>query len=86
MPPLLPLIFDLTRLRRQKITIYVGFTDDDMERLSPLLTLFWQQLISVMIKRVPDPVDEPYPLLCLIDEFSSLGRIERLRRSAEIIA
>lgn len=77
--------FDLTQLRREKITIYVGFTDDDMERLSPLLTLFWQQLISVMIKRVPDPVDEPYPLLCLIDEFSSLGRIERLRRSLKLL-
>lgn len=77
--------FDLTQLRREKITIYVGFTDDDMERLSPLLTLFWQQLISVMITRVPDPVDEPYPLLCLIDEFSSLGRIERLRRSLKLL-
>ena len=38
-----------------------------------------------MIKRVPDPVDEPYPLLCLIDEFSSLGRIERLRRSLKLL-
>lgn len=77
--------FDLSQLRRKKMTIYVGFTDDDMERLSPLLTLFWQQLISLMIKRVPDPVDEPYPLLCLIDEFSSLGRIERLRRSLKLL-
>ena len=58
--------FDLQQLRREKITIYVGFTDDDMERLSPLLTLFWQQLISVMIKKIPDQKDEPYPLLCLI--------------------
>lgn len=77
--------FDLRQLRREKITIYVGFTDDDMERLSPLLTLFWQQLISVMIKQIPDPVDEPFPLLCLIDEFSSLGRIERLRRSLKLL-
>lgn len=77
--------FDLTQLRREKITVYVGFTDDDMERLSPLLTLFWQQLISVMIKHVPNPVDEPYPLLCMIDEFSSLGRIERLRRSLKLL-
>jgi len=67
------------------MTIYVGFSDDDMERLSPLLTLFWQQLISVMIQRVPDVVSEPYPLLCLIDEFSSLGRIERLRRSLKLL-
>ncbi|HHT9720121.1 TPA: type IV secretory system conjugative DNA transfer family protein [Legionella pneumophila] len=77
--------FDLRQLRREKITIYIGFTDDDMERLSPLLTLFWQQLISVMIKNIPDPVEEPYPLLCLIDEFSSLGRIERLRRSLKLL-
>lgn len=77
--------FDFRQSRREKITIYVGFTDDDMERLSPLLTLFWQQLISVMIKNIPDPVEEPFPLLCLIDEFSSLGRIERLRRSLKLL-
>lgn len=77
--------FDIRQLRREKITLYIGFTDDDMERLSPLLTLFWQQLISVMIKNIPDPVEEPYPVLCLIDEFSSLGRIERLRRSLKLL-
>ena len=77
--------FDLRALRSSPMTIYVGFTDDDMERLSPLLTLFWQQLISVMIKEIPDPIKEPYPLLCLIDEFSSLGRIERLRRSLKLL-
>ncbi|MFO3540901.1 type IV secretory system conjugative DNA transfer family protein [Legionella pneumophila serogroup 1] len=77
--------FDLRQLRRERITIYIGFTDDDMDRLSPLLTLFWQQLISVMIKNIPNSIEEPYPLLCLIDEFSSLGRIERLRRSLKLL-
>lgn len=77
--------FDLRDLRRQKMTIYIGFTDDDMERLAPLLTLFWQQLISAMIQKIPEIKTEPYPLLCLIDEFSSLGRIERLRRSLKLL-
>lgn len=77
--------FDFTDLRRKKMTIYIGFSDDDMERLAPLLNLFWQQLISTMIREIPDPVKEPYPLLCLIDEFSSLGRIERLRRSLKLL-
>ncbi len=77
--------FDFRDLRKEKITVYVGFTDDDMERLAPLLTLFWQQLISAMIRKIPDPKEEPYPLLCLIDEFSSLGRIERLRRSLKLL-
>lgn len=76
--------FDFGDLRRKKITIYVGFTDEDMHRLSPLLTLFWQQLLSRMIQAIPDKVDEPYPLLCLVDEFSSLGRIESLRRSLKL--
>ncbi|KTD47885.1 vir protein [Legionella quinlivanii] len=77
--------FDFKDLRRKKMTIYVGFSDDDMERLAPLLTLFWQQLISAMIREIPNPKKEPYPLLCLIDEFSSLGRIERLRRSLKLL-
>jgi len=77
--------FDITQLRKEKTTIYIGFSDDDMERLSPILTLFWQQLISVMIQEVPDLKMEPYPLLCLIDEFSSLGRIDRLRRSLKLL-
>lgn len=77
--------FDIRTLRSQKTTIYIGFTDEDMERLSPILTLFWQQLISAMIKEVPCPINEPYPVLCLIDEFSSLGRIERLRRSLKLL-
>lgn len=77
--------FDIRALRKQKMTIYVGFTDEDMERLAPILTLFWQQVISAMIKEIPCPKEEPYPLLCLIDEFSSLGRIDRLRRSLKLL-
>ncbi|MBA2648299.1 MAG: type IV secretory system conjugative DNA transfer family protein [Legionella sp.] len=77
--------FDLRDLRRKKMTIYIGFGDEDMERLAPIVTLFWQQLISFMIQEIPSPADEPYPLLCLIDEFSSLGRIDRLRRSLKLL-
>ncbi|MGQ3892338.1 type IV secretory system conjugative DNA transfer family protein [Legionella sp. CNM-4043-24] len=38
-----------------------------------------------MIRKVPYKKDEPYPLLCLIDEFSSLGPIERLRRTVKLL-
>jgi type IV secretion system protein VirD4 len=77
--------FDVRNLRREKTTIYIGFSDNDMERLSPILTLFWQQLVSEMIREIPNQNDEPYGLLCLIDEFSSLGRIERVRRSLKLL-
>jgi type IV secretion system protein VirD4 len=52
-----------------------------MEGLAPIINCFWQQLISSMIQKVPDLNTEPHPLLCLIDEFVSLGRIEKLKRS-----
>lgn len=77
--------FDIRKLRQEKMSIYVAFSDDDMERLSPLLTIFWQQVISVMIQTIPDPKEEPYPVLLLLDEFSSLGKIERLRRSLKLL-
>lgn len=77
--------FDLRDLRKKKMTIYVGFNDDDTDRLKDILTLFWQQLISFMTQKLPDPNEEPYPLLCLIDEFSSLNRIDKLRNSLKLL-
>lgn len=77
--------FDFKLLRKNKMTIYVGFSDDDMERLSPIITMFWQHLISSMIQEIPKQNDEPYPLLCLMDEFTSLGRIDRFRRSLKLL-
>ncbi len=77
--------FDLRALRREKMTIYVGFSDNDMERLSPILTLFWQQVISSMIDKVPNLQEEPYSVLCLMDEFSTLGRLEQFRRSLKLL-
>jgi type IV secretion system protein VirD4 len=77
--------FEFSDLRKKKMTIYMGFGDDEKTRLAPLLTLIWQQVISCMIKELPDQIKEPYPLLCLIDEFSSLGRIEQLRSSLKLL-
>lgn len=77
--------FDLRNLRREKMTIYVAFSDDDKERLSPLLTLFWQQVISSMIREVPKKAEEPHSVLLLMDEFSSLGRVNGLRESIKLL-
>jgi type IV secretion system protein VirD4 len=77
--------FDIQALRKQKMTIYVGFSDDDMERLAPLLTIFWQQVISSLIREIPNQTIEPYSVMLLMDEFSSLGRIERLRRALKLV-
>lgn len=77
--------FDLRQLRKEKMTIYVSFSLQDLERLSPLLTIFWNQLISVMTENIPDVREEPYPVLCLMDEFSALGRINQLRDALKLL-
>lgn len=77
--------FDLRDLRKTKMTIYIGFPDNEKEMISPLLTIFWQQLIGFMTEKLPDEKKEPYALLCLMDEFSALGRLVNLKNSLKIL-
>lgn len=70
--------FDFTALRRRKISIYIHIPDADKERLSPILTLFWAQLINVISSYEPQ-ADEPYGILALMDEFGNMARINKLK-------
>jgi len=70
--------FDFRELRRKKISIYIHIPDSDKERLSPILTLFWAQLINVMSAHEPTS-DEPYGVLALMDEFGNMARINKLK-------
>ncbi len=70
--------FDFRVLRRQKISIYIHIPDADQERLSPLLTLFWTQLIHAMTDTEPQ-ANEPYGVLALMDEFGNMARINKLK-------
>lgn len=70
--------FDFRELRKKKISIYIQIPDGDKERLSPILTLFWAQLIHVISEREPQ-ADEPYGVLALMDEFGNMARINKLK-------
>ena len=70
--------FDFRELRRKKISIYIHIPDADKERLSPILTLFWAQLINAMSSHEPRN-DEPYGVLALMDEFGNMARINKLK-------
>ncbi len=70
--------FDFRNLRRQKMSIYVQIPDADKERLSPILTLFWTQLINTLSSHEPKP-DEPYGVLALMDEFGNMAKINKLK-------
>tara|TARA_R110002110_G_scaffold390102_1_gene602945 strand:- start:14804 stop:16480 length:1677 start_codon:yes stop_codon:yes gene_type:complete len=68
--------FNIKNLRKEKMTIYVGVTNDNIERLAPLLNMFFQQVMDVMTRKEPNLTNEPYGVLFLLDEFTALRRME----------
>jgi type IV secretion system protein VirD4 len=66
--------FDLRNLRASLHAIYIGVTPDNIARLRPLLALFFQQLVDLTIRTLPqhDP-NAKHQVLLLLDEFPLLG-------------
>lgn len=68
--------FDLRELRARRMSIYVGVLPEDLHRLRPVLSLFFQQAIALQTRQLPE--HNPaliYQVMFLLDEFTSLGRI-----------
>lgn len=79
--------FDLTRLRKDKISIYVGVTPDNLERVAPLLNLFFQQLIDLNTRELPSQDKEiKHDCLLLMDEFTAIGKVGVLSKGISYIA
>lgn len=79
--------FDLRQLRKEKMTIYLGITPDQLENAKFLLNIFWSQLISLNTKELPEQNPEiKYVCLLLMDEFTAPGRIVIYQTSISFIA
>jgi len=66
--------FDLRELRNSLHAIYVGVTPDNIVRLRPLLTLFFQQLVDLTVQVLPQfDKKAKHQVLVLLDEFPLLG-------------
>lgn len=66
--------FDLRDLRKIPMSLYVGVNPDDLHRLRPLLSLFFQQAIGLQTQSLPEHDPElQCQLLLLLDEFCCLG-------------
>lgn len=72
--------FTFEGLRRRRQSIYLGVTPDNIERLSPLLGLMFQQAIDALVRRLPTS-DETVHVLLLIDEAAMLKRLPVLAAS-----
>jgi type IV secretion system protein VirD4 len=78
--------FDLRDIRKRKMTIYVGITPNNLERLAPVLNLFFQQLVDLNTKHLPNKHTEPEQVLLMLDEFPSLGRMPTIIKGVSFIA
>lgn len=72
--------FDIRNLRKERMTIYVGITNDNLTRLAPLISVFYQQVIDVMTRNEPQD-NEPYSVLLLMDEFAALKKMESFEKN-----
>jgi type IV secretion system protein VirD4 len=68
--------FDLRQLRERPMSIYVGVNPDDLHRLRPVLSLFFQQAIGLQTRELPErSAALKHQVMMLLDEFTALGRI-----------
>lgn len=71
--------FDLEQLRRTRMSLYIGISPDNLGRLAPLLNLFFQQVVDLNTRVLPEHDKSlQYQVLLLLDEFKSLGKMPLL--------
>jgi type IV secretion system protein VirD4 len=68
--------FDLEALRKERISIYLGVTPDNLDRMRPLLSLFFQQVLDLHTRELPEHNPAlKHQLLLLMDEFVAMGKM-----------
>jgi type IV secretion system protein VirD4 len=66
--------FDFNTFKKVPVSVFVGLTPDNIDRLKPLMQIFYQQAAQIMTKHTPKP-DEKFGVLMLMDEFPTLGEM-----------
>lgn len=79
--------FDLRDVRKKRMSIYLGVTPDNLERMAPLLNLFFQQLIDLNTRELPSQNKAlKHSCMLLMDEFTAIGKIGILSKGISYIA
>lgn len=79
--------FDLRDVRKKRMSVYLGVTPDNLERMAPLLNLFFQQLIDLNTRELPNQNKQiKHSCLLLMDEFTAIGKIGILSKGISYIA
>lgn len=78
--------FSFTDLRKRPMAIYVVVNVDDIRTLSPLVRLFFGELIATMRATLPDQRLEPWPVMVMLDEFDQLGPMPIVEQALKQLA
>jgi len=71
--------FNIQEFKKKKVTVYVGLTPDNINRLQKLMRIFYQQASEFLSRKMPDLKEEPYGVMFLLDEFPTLGKMEQIK-------
>ena len=69
--------FNIGKMKQVKTSVFVGLTPDNIQRLQPLLQVFYQQATEFLARKIPDKKLDPYGVLFLMDEFPTLGEMKQ---------
>ncbi|MEX1828579.1 type IV secretory system conjugative DNA transfer family protein [Luteibacter sp. CQ10] len=79
--------FDLRDVRKKKMTIYIGILPNKLAESRVLVNLFFSQLINVNTKEMPGTNPElKHQCLLLMDEFTSIGRVDIIATAVSYMA
>jgi len=67
--------FSLMQLKKEAMTVFCGVTPDNLQRLEPLLKVFYQQAADFLTRHMPT-ADEKHGVLFVMDEFPTLGEMK----------
>ena len=79
--------FWLTEVRRRRMTVYIGIQPDKLSESRLIVNLFFSQLISLNTRQLPQ--DNPalkHQCLLLMDEFTSIGKVDIIASAASYMA
>lgn len=66
--------FDFRTFRAKPQTVYFTVPYDDLRTISPLVRMFFSEVISSLQAKEPGD-DEPFPVMILLDEFQRIGKM-----------
>jgi type IV secretion system protein VirD4 len=77
--------FLLTDVRKRKMSIYIGILPNKLAESRLIVNLFFSQLINLNTKELPNP-ELPHQCLLLMDEFTSIGKVEIIATAVSYMA